>query len=307
MRILNRITERVSERLGVPVPRLLKEAEGKGPDFICVGAEKGGTRWLFDQLNHHPDFWMPPIKEIHYFDGVSERRLRKWRRLRDRRSSEHKLRSLDRRDRDFIQALVWLQLRGRDLSFYAKLFNPKGDRLSGDITPAYSLLHEEEINRIVASFPRAKIIYLARDPIGRVWSQYSMWMRRRGKGAPQTVQTLRQFLRTQSAIGHSRIAENVIRWRNATPAGNFGLFFFDDLVVDPVSLRTQIFQFIGGNPTKPSGDLPASFNSKVIKDKLVMTDRERTRLIKLHAREIRTCAEELGGPASEWPKLHGLS
>ena len=31
--------------------------------FVCVGAQKGGTRWLYDQIQLHPDFWMPPVKE----------------------------------------------------------------------------------------------------------------------------------------------------------------------------------------------------------------------------------------------------
>jgi hypothetical protein len=40
------------------------------PDFFCVGAQKGGTSWLYQQLQSHPDFWMPPIKELHYFDKL---------------------------------------------------------------------------------------------------------------------------------------------------------------------------------------------------------------------------------------------
>src|SRR5689334_15761196 len=39
-----------------------------GPDFLCVGAQKAGTGWLYEQLRSHPDFWMPPVKELHYFD-----------------------------------------------------------------------------------------------------------------------------------------------------------------------------------------------------------------------------------------------
>ncbi len=38
------------------------------PDFLCVGAQKAGTSWLYQQLEPHPDFWMPPVKELHYFD-----------------------------------------------------------------------------------------------------------------------------------------------------------------------------------------------------------------------------------------------
>jgi hypothetical protein len=42
-----------------------------GPDFLCVGAQKGGTTWPYWQLDAHPDFWMPPVKELHYFDELS--------------------------------------------------------------------------------------------------------------------------------------------------------------------------------------------------------------------------------------------
>src|SRR5215472_17512260 len=45
---------------------------GARPDFLCVGAHKGGTTWLYQQLDSHPDFWMPPLKELHYFDQLSK-------------------------------------------------------------------------------------------------------------------------------------------------------------------------------------------------------------------------------------------
>jgi hypothetical protein len=41
------------------------------PDFLCVGAQKTGTSWLYQQLAEHPDFWMPPLKELHYFNQLS--------------------------------------------------------------------------------------------------------------------------------------------------------------------------------------------------------------------------------------------
>src|SRR2546430_11566837 len=41
------------------------------PDFLCIGAQKGGTTWLYRQLYSHPDFWMPPIKELEYFTKFS--------------------------------------------------------------------------------------------------------------------------------------------------------------------------------------------------------------------------------------------
>ena len=58
-----------------PMPALLAADDTRGPDFICIGAQKAGTRWLFDQLAFHPGFWMPPVKELHYLNR-SKRFLR---------------------------------------------------------------------------------------------------------------------------------------------------------------------------------------------------------------------------------------
>ena len=60
-----------------------RTGRGAGPDFICVGAQKAGTRWLYDQLAFHPEFWMPPVKELHFFDGARPG-LRKAKRLKAR-------------------------------------------------------------------------------------------------------------------------------------------------------------------------------------------------------------------------------
>src|SRR5262245_13183400 len=38
------------------------------PDFLGIGAQKAGTTWLYEQLRRHPDVWLPPEKELHYFD-----------------------------------------------------------------------------------------------------------------------------------------------------------------------------------------------------------------------------------------------
>jgi hypothetical protein len=36
-------------------------------NFICVGSQKCGTTWLYDNLCLHPDCSMPAIKELRYF------------------------------------------------------------------------------------------------------------------------------------------------------------------------------------------------------------------------------------------------
>ena len=40
------------------------------PDFICIGAQKAGTTWLYSMLSQNPSVFLPPIKEIHFFDYI---------------------------------------------------------------------------------------------------------------------------------------------------------------------------------------------------------------------------------------------
>ena len=51
--------------------------------FVCIGAQKAGTTWLARILSSHPELFMSPVKELHYFDHVagltehlSDRKLR---------------------------------------------------------------------------------------------------------------------------------------------------------------------------------------------------------------------------------------
>src|SRR4029450_1013981 len=138
-------------------------ADGARPDFLCIGAHKGGTTWLYQQLDWHPDFWMPPVKELHYFDQLG----------RVQRASPPRCR--DERDLRFLVQIKSLSSEPHmDLENYARLFEPKGSLLSGDISPNYSTLSNDVIRRVVRYFPKLKVIFLARDPVERVWSHLSM-------------------------------------------------------------------------------------------------------------------------------------
>ena len=52
------------------------------PDFLGIGAQKAGTTWLSHNLQLHPEVWMPPVKELHYFDEKIRRRTNLVSRLR---------------------------------------------------------------------------------------------------------------------------------------------------------------------------------------------------------------------------------
>ena len=85
------------------------------PDFLCVGAQKAGTSWLYQQLEPHPDFWMPPVKELHYFDQPT------------RTKEFHPPRCGDARDSSFINGMKDLSAQFYlDLDSYGRLFRIRG-------------------------------------------------------------------------------------------------------------------------------------------------------------------------------------
>ena len=57
-------------QLGELTPLLAPaEAEPTPPDFVILGAPKGGTTALLRWLSHIPGLWCHPRKELHFFDG----------------------------------------------------------------------------------------------------------------------------------------------------------------------------------------------------------------------------------------------
>ena len=47
------------------------------PHFLVIGVEKAGTTWLYENLRHHPEIYLP-AKELRYFDRDFHRSLRSY-------------------------------------------------------------------------------------------------------------------------------------------------------------------------------------------------------------------------------------
>jgi hypothetical protein len=276
-----------------------------GPDFLGVGAQKAGTGWLYEQLRSHPDFWMPPLKELHYFDRLGRARLEK---KSDRVQAARK-NARDDRDLRFLDVMEKLRTQPEiDFETYAALFAAKGPLVSGDITPGYSTLPDAMAERIVERFPSVKIIFIARDPVERAWSQLSMWVRH-GVIAPfaeNDFETVTGHLQRPEVLLRSQPTQIAARWRRCVASDAFGLYFFDDLKRDPAEMRRTIIQFLGGDPKKRSGDLAVDHNPKGSKEKVRLSEAMRSHVAKFFESELKAGAAELGGPALDWPKRYGM-
>lgn len=270
---------------------------GAGPDFLCIGAQKAGTTWLYEQLASHPDFWMPPRKELHYLTS------------RGHASVKARLRHRDERDTRFMEKLErlgrqpWLDLEG-----YGQLFTAKGSLLSGDITPAYSMLPGEIIHLVMQQFPKLKVLFLARDPVERAWSQLWLGVRTGGLApfdANQPSEVLRQ-IRHPLVLMRSYPSMIAERWRRRLPVEQFRVFFFDDLRSDPIGLHRSIVTFLGADPKKSNARSRPGQARTATEGKPPLTDEVRAQLAGFFAEELKACAANLGGAARDWPLRYGL-
>src|SRR6266436_4594727 len=273
-------------------------ADGARPDFLCIGAHKGGTTWLYQQLDSHPAFWMPPFKELHYFDQLSNV---------ERASSP---RCRDERDLRFLESIKSLSAKPYiDLEHYARLFEPKGSLLSGDISPNYSTLSNEVIRQVVGYFPTLKVIFLARDPVERVWSHLSMEVRYHQIESFDVtdINEVNRNLVRRGLLLRSYPSAVVARWKRHVHPDRFRIYFFDDLQGNPTELRRSILRFLDADPDKRGSRAMADYNGWTGMEKLPLTDEVRSHLARFFKKELKTCAARLGGPARDWPARYGFS
>ncbi len=265
------------------------------PDFICIGAQKAGTTWLYRQLYSHPDFWVPPIKELEYFTKFSRTKAAP--------------RPRDDCDVYFLEKIKKLSAQQYiDMHGYGELFESKGKFLSGDISPTYSMLNDEIVQQIIEYFPTVKVIFLARDPVERAWSQLSMGVRL-GRIAPFDETDSEEVIRNLMNPGVFALSfpsKVVARWRRYVAPYFFRIYFFDDLEKNPTELRGSILEFLGSDPGKDGGQVKPDSNADA-NTKLRLSEKVRSRVAQFFKKELKACAEEFGGPARQWPARYGFS
>ncbi|UES60190.1 hypothetical protein GFK91_31205 (plasmid) [Roseibium aggregatum] len=157
------------------------------PSFLCIGAQKSGTTWLYYQLREHPQIWMPPIKEIHYFDSVFIPENREWtEELIDRQCKQAISRAdmLTSNCRGYEKGHIEQIMDGDkfSLQWYQSIYNTVGSENAihrGDITPEYSALPYEGVEYVRSLLGDVRVIILIRDPVSRALSHTRMHVEHR--------------------------------------------------------------------------------------------------------------------------------
>lgn len=221
--------------------------------FVCIGAQKSGTTWLARVLSAHPDLFMSPVKELHYFDhaaGLTQH------------LSDRKLRS---RNRKFLQRLLtqwhrfgelkrqraWYRsyLRGPiDDAWYANLFAARdGKRFAGEATPEYAIIGDAGYRHLAKVAPDARLLFIMRNPVTRAWSQALHHCRTTrqdamGLSTSELIAVMEASPNFEALCDYAGTLEAVAR---VFPAEQLMTLFYEDMHQDREKALKQVCGHIG--------------------------------------------------------------
>ena len=224
------------------------------PRFLCIGAQKAGTSWLFAQLQSHPKVWMPPLKELQYFNHLYVPEHRAWTTWHIRQGAARALEYHVGRDEgpDFGYVRYLADLGSRELftdGWYRRAFERPGTqgKLVGEITPEYSTIPEAGIRHVRALLGAVRVIYLIRAPVSRALSQLQMNLSRKGNLAPDEAQWI-EAADQWDIDNRGDYAAYVPRWKAHFAAEDLLFLPYGRVRHDPAGLMREVEAFLGLAP-----------------------------------------------------------
>ncbi|MEO1658143.1 MAG: sulfotransferase [Pseudomonadota bacterium] len=241
------IRERLNSAIRWPSDKPLSQPQF----FLGVGVPKAGTSWLHAQLKRHPEVWVPPLKELHFWDlprlpNAEFYRLTRNVRLKNaiERGASEEVIGWHRRHALGHETIEW----------YRSLFSPEaGHRAYGEITPNYASLPYEDLVKIRNTFPDAKVFCVLRDPVDRVVSNIRFKI---GRGKHQLRTALRDpghFAEAAQLDGGLELSryEVLLPKLDSVFGENLLVIFYEDLFSeDGQTVLDSLHTFLGVTPVQ---------------------------------------------------------
>ena len=187
------------------------------PNFLVIGAMKAGTSSVYDYLRAHRQVFMSETKELRFFSGGS--------------------------------GGTW----DRGLGWYEAQFEgaaAKGAVAIGEASPHYSMasVYPEAAPRIAEHLPDARLVYLVRDPIARIRSQYvHQWAN--GREARPLAEAA---LGDQAYVTNSSYHWQLERYLPAYAPDRILVVVSEQLRDDRAATMARILSFLGVDPELPA-------------------------------------------------------
>lgn len=280
--------------------------------FICIGAQKSGTTWLARVLADHPDLFLTPVKEIHYFDHVAgltdhlsaKKRRSRYRKYHQRMWTQWGKLGEHRRQwgwyRDYMDNPV-------DDGWYARLFAHRGSRtFAGEVTPEYAILGEKGLGHIKRLAPGARVLFIMRNPVARAWSQVLHQCRVRDLDVnKQTTEAIVAMLAEPRFAEFCDYTVTLDAVAKAFRSDQTLALFYEDMHADRLRALEQICRFIGiGYDPAYFPALGRRFNSS---QDAALPDAVRAHMRNLYREQADGVRIRVGRIPESWAREFGLS
>lgn len=242
-------------------PAFDPEGQPRKPGAMCIGAQKAGTSWLAQMLGQHPQIWIPPFKEVQYFNHRFIEGHQYWIRWHYKNKPKEIRERHHKRDVPMPPELdVYLNGLTTGKMFhnhwYKRVFAPApAEAVPMDFTPEYSTLPEEGVEFVADFLPKVKIIYLVRHPVDRAISQLRMNLRRENR-LPETIQDWLTEIENPVLSDRGDYAAYLPRWLKCYP--NMLVLPFGRIATEPSRLMEEVEEYLGIGPY-----IYANLNKKV--------------------------------------------
>lgn len=222
------------------------------PDFLCIGAQKAGTSWLNNVLLEHPNVFMPPINELHFFDrvGKGDVPLRKRQVNLAQKAIMREERKGDEADQDYVRYLRQLiSFPQVSREWYEAAYSwPVGDDvLKGDITPSYLEMDEDRIVHARELLGPVKLILIVRRPQDRLLSQLRMWAARttRADVPSDEKQWMELFVEMTAKTSRGGYSRGIALWRKHFGPDSLLILPFSTMRSDPRAMIDRVEDHLG--------------------------------------------------------------
>jgi hypothetical protein len=191
------------------------------PNFLLIGAQKAGTTSLFEYLGSHPQVFMPRYKEPNFF----------------------------------VTEYNW----SRGLEWYQQWFQAAGPASAiGEASTSYTMypLHGGVPERIASTLSQPKLIYLVRDPINRMVSQYLHFVAKGTTRAPLE----RALLADPTYLNNSQYGLQLQRYLDHFPHEQILVVVSEQLRARREQTLAQVFTFLGVPPLSAPSAIASEHN-----------------------------------------------
>jgi Sulfotransferase domain len=183
---------------------------GTLPDFVVIGAMKGGTSYFYHLLTQHPLVEPCAKKELHFFDLLFEEESVEW-------------------YRRCFPTPGWIDGRRT---------------ITGEATPYMPVRNAPK--RMAEVVPEARLIALLRNPVERTYSDYQQVVRK-GRETRYFEEAIEREIATRNYgyLSKSIYVDHLPRWSEFFPREQMLVLKSEDFFDNPRQSLKTVFSFLG--------------------------------------------------------------